>query len=105
LATLIPGVKPGTQMAFINDIFKDWDSKYVVELLYHDRSVTARLHPKQPLSVPEWNQMDYVLAYDQQKLVVLKHPGEVFRIPPASLVTRVFELNQTHESSSPARIP
>lgn len=30
----------------------------------------------------EWGKMDYVLAYDQRKLVVVKRPGEAFLIPP-----------------------
>jgi hypothetical protein len=87
LATILPRVKPGAKIAFYNDIFETWDSKFIAELLYHDRSVTASLNSKTPLSLPQWAEIDYVLAYDQQKLVLLKRPGEAF-MPPREFIKR-----------------
>ena len=81
LETLLPNVKPGTQIAFYNNIFRGWDAKFIAELLYKDRTVTARLNDKAPLSPSEFNKMDYVLAFEQEKLVILKRPGEAFKPP------------------------
>ncbi|MBP1622844.1 MAG: hypothetical protein H6Q07_864 [Acidobacteria bacterium] len=80
LETLLPAVKPGTQMVFYNDIFRDWSAKFIAELLYKDRSVTVRLNEKWPLSPSEWTKADYVLAFDKEnKLLILKRPGEDFK--------------------------
>jgi hypothetical protein len=81
LETLLPEVKPYTQIAFYNDMFEGWDAKCIAELLYKDRTVTARLNEKTPLSLSELNKMDYVLAFKQQKIIILKRPGEVFKPP------------------------
>jgi hypothetical protein len=87
LATLLPKVKPGSQIAFYNDIFPDFSAQYITELLYGDRSVNVRLHGKTPLLCSELNSMDYVLGFEQEKLVLLKRAGEVFR-PPQSAECR-----------------
>jgi hypothetical protein len=81
METLLPKVKPGTQIAFYNNIFRDWDAKFIAELLYKDRSVTAHLNDKTPLSPSEFDKMDYILAFEQEKLVILKRPGQAF-MPP-----------------------
>jgi hypothetical protein len=81
LTALLPKVKPGTQIVFYNDIFQDWDAKFIAELLYKDRSVNVRLNDKTPLSRSELDRADYVLAFEQEKLVILKRPGEDFKPP------------------------
>jgi hypothetical protein len=81
LQTLLPKVKPGTQIAYYDDDCYYWDAKFITELLYHDRSVTVRLHSKTPLSPEEFDRMDYVLNIDHGRLAVLKRPGEHFRAP------------------------
>ena len=81
LAVLLPQVKPGTQIAFYNDIFDMWDSLFITELFYHDHSVTALLHEKTPLSLTDFNKADYVLGYNQEKLVILKRPNQSFVAP------------------------
>jgi hypothetical protein len=82
LKILLPKVKPGAQIAFYNNMFRDWDAKFIAELLYKDRSVTVRLNDKTPLTHSELDKMDYVLAFKEQKVVVLKRPGEAFTPPP-----------------------
>jgi hypothetical protein len=82
LEKLLPSVKPGTRIAFYNDIFRDWDAKFIAGLLYKDRSVSVRLNEKAPLKSAEWDKMDYVLAFEQEKLVILKRPGEILNLPP-----------------------
>jgi len=79
--TLLPTVKPGAQIAFYNEIFEDWDAKFIAELLYKDRSITVHLNDKPALSPSDLDKMDYVLAFEQEKLVILKRPGEAFKPP------------------------
>jgi hypothetical protein len=81
LTALLPKVKPGTRIAFYNSIFQTWDEKFIAELLYKDRSVTVFLNHQTPLSQSELDRMDYVLAFEQEKLVMLKRPGEAFKPP------------------------
>lgn len=83
LQRILPSVEPGSKLAFYNDIFTSWEAKMITELLYKDRSVTVQLHEKLPLGISDFNRMDYVLAFEKDRIVILKHPGEKF-VPPDS---------------------
>jgi hypothetical protein len=76
-STLPPQVKPGTQIAILSKgVLADWDLKFITELLYHDRSVTAWLQTKTPLNDAELAKMDYVLAFKEKHLILVKRPIE-----------------------------
>ena len=84
LGAVLPKVEPGTQSAYFIDLFEGWDLQFITKLFYRDKSVTVLLHSKIPLS-PYWlSQMDYVLAFDKEKLVIIKRPGEAFHAPAFS---------------------
>jgi hypothetical protein len=88
LEAILPRAQPGSRIAFYNDIFEGWDSHFIAELLYHDRSVTTRLNTKTPLTVSQLSEMDYVFAYDKGgNPALLKRPGEPF-IPIREFIKR-----------------
>jgi hypothetical protein len=85
LEAILPQVPPSTKIAFYNDIFEGWDTVFITELLYHDRSVKTKLNAKTPLSRSQLSEMDYVFAYDNKKPMLIKRPGEVF-VPPREIL-------------------
>jgi hypothetical protein len=79
LQTLLPKPGPGARIAFYNDLFDGWDCRFIAELLYKDRSITVHLNQKAPLDEADLGKMDYVLAFQKEKLVIVKRPGEPFK--------------------------
>ena len=76
-STLPPQVKPGTQIAILSKgVLMELDLKFITELLYHDRSVTAWLQTKGPLSDAELAKMQYVFTVKERRMVLLKRPIE-----------------------------
>lgn len=69
-----PTVKPGSRIYLVHGPFRDWDMKFIMELVYHDRSVNVWLGEQAPLRPAEINRMDYVFTFEDGKLKRLKGP-------------------------------
>jgi hypothetical protein len=67
-----PTVKPGSRIYVVRGPFRDWDMKFIMELVYHDRSVNVWLGEKAPLPPAEIDRMDYVFTFEAGKLKRLK---------------------------------
>jgi hypothetical protein len=66
---LLPVVRPGSRIYVARSPFEGWDAKFIIELLYHDRTVTVWLASKGgPLSAEELGRMDYVLDFENHKV-------------------------------------
>jgi len=74
LHTQLPAVPHGSQIAFLNDVFAEYDSLFIAELLYHDRTVHAWLPWKHPLPPGVVASMDVLIRYEGERLVVVKQP-------------------------------
>ncbi len=68
--------EPGSRIYVVRGPFRDWDMKFIFELVYHDRTVNAWLGEKVPLPPEEIRKMDYVVTWEDAKLVRLRGPGE-----------------------------
>lgn len=65
---LQPAVKPGSRIYLVRGPFPDWDMKFIIELVYHDRTVNVWLGEKVPLPPEEIRKMDYVFTWEGDKL-------------------------------------
>lgn len=74
LTPILRDVKPGSKIAFMNNLFDGWNLVFIAELLCHDRSVTAKVNTMTPMSAEELAQEDYIFAFEDNKLVILKRP-------------------------------
>ena len=73
--TVQPTVPHGSRILFVNDVFPMWDTKFIAELTYHDRSVNVWLQHETPLTPAEAARMDYVFKFESGKLVRLPRGG------------------------------
>ncbi len=69
---LQPSVAPGSRIYVVRGPFPDWDLKFIMELVYHDRSVNVWLGEKVPLPPEDIGRMDYVFTFEGEKLVRLR---------------------------------
>lgn len=69
---LQPSVKPGSRIYVVRGPFPDWEMKFIIELVYHDRTVNVWLGEKVPLPPEEIRKMDYVFTWEGDRLVRLK---------------------------------
>jgi hypothetical protein len=69
-----PAVKPGSRIYVAHDPFGTWDMKFIMELVYHDRSVNVWLGEQVPLPPADINRMDYVFTFEDGRLKRLKGP-------------------------------
>jgi hypothetical protein len=67
-----PRVRRGSKIYVVRGPFEGWDMKFILELVYHDRSVSVWLGEKAPLPPDRIEQMDYVFTYEDGKLKRLK---------------------------------
>jgi len=69
-----PTVKPGARIYVFHDPFGTWDMKFIMELVYHDRSVNVWLGDRVPLLRAEIDRMDYVFTFEEGRLKRLRGP-------------------------------
>ncbi len=62
-----PQVPAGSKVCVLADMWDSWDTKFVMELVWGDRSVNVWLTPKTPLTPAEIEGMDYVFTYESGK--------------------------------------
>ena len=67
-----PSVPPGSRIYVVRGPFDGWDMKFIMELVYHDRSVHVWLGEQTPLPPERIEQMDYVFTFENGKLIRLK---------------------------------
>ena len=72
IRALQPAVKPGAQIYVIDDVFEGFDTKFLFELTYHDRSVKVWLARYQKLTPEEVQNMDYIFTFEDGALKRLK---------------------------------
>lgn len=72
IRTIQPRVKPGAAIYVIGDVFQGYDTKFLFELQYHDRSVRVFQDRDFNLSPAEIERMDYVFRYENGRLKKLK---------------------------------
>ncbi len=70
--TMMPKVKPGSRIYVVRDPFGDWEMKFIIDLVYRDRSIAVWLENEVPLPREEVRKMDYVLTFEGDRLVRLK---------------------------------
>jgi hypothetical protein len=68
LRELNPRVKPGSQVAFLNDPFEGWDMSFIAELWFRDKSLQFHLQRKTPLPPEELAKMT-VFDFQDGRLV------------------------------------
>jgi hypothetical protein len=69
---LQPSVKPGATIYVMNDVFDGFDTQFLFELTYHDRSVHVLLDRYAHSTPAEIERMDYVFTFENGKLKRLK---------------------------------
>jgi hypothetical protein len=69
---LQPSVKPGSRIYVVRGPFPDWDMKFIMELVYGDRTVNVWLGEKVPLPPEEIRKMDYVFTFENGTLIRLQ---------------------------------
>jgi hypothetical protein len=74
IRALQPTVRPGSRIYVAHDPFRTFDMKFIMELVYHDRSVNVWLGEQVPLPPAEINRMDYVFTFEDGRLKRLKGP-------------------------------
>lgn len=67
-----PKVKRGAKIYVYNTPPGSWDTKFIMELLYGDRTTTVWLDTQTPLSQSEIDGMDYVFTFENGKLRLLR---------------------------------
>jgi hypothetical protein len=72
IRSLQPSVRPGATIYVINDVFDGYDTQFLFELTYHDRSVHVLLDRYARLKPAEIERMDYVFTFENGKLKRLK---------------------------------
>lgn len=74
---LQPSVPPGSKIYVIRSPFPDWswDMKFILNLIYRDRTVDVRLGDKAPLMPGEIEKMDYIFTFEGEQLKKLKGPS------------------------------
>jgi hypothetical protein len=72
--TMMPKVKPGSRIYVVRTPFPGWETKFIIDLVYRDRSIAVWLESEVPLPQEEIRRMDYVLTFADGKLIVLKRP-------------------------------
>ncbi len=70
--SLQPRIRPGSKVYVLQSPFPGWDMKFIMELVWRDRSVDVMLADKTPLPPSEIERMDYVFSFEDGKLVRLK---------------------------------
>ncbi len=71
---LQPAVEPGSRIYVVRGPSPDWDTKFIIELVYRDRTVNVWLGEKAPLPPADIQRMDYVFTFEGEKLLKLKGP-------------------------------
>lgn len=69
-----PAVRPGSKIYVVHGPSRDWDMKFIMELVYHDRSVNVWLGEQVPLPPADIARMDYVFTFEDGRLKRLKGP-------------------------------
>ncbi len=72
IRSLQPAVKPGARLYVLDDVFDGFDTKYLFELTYRDRSVDVWLAPHGKLTPAEVQRMDYIFTFENGALKRLK---------------------------------
>ena len=67
-----PSVKPGTSIYVMQDVFDGYDTVFLFELTYHDRSVHVQLDRYMHLKPAGIQRMDYVFTFENGRLIRLK---------------------------------
>ena len=73
LRALNPYVKPGTDVAFLNDPFDGWDMTFIAELWFRDKTLRIHLQRKVPLPPEELAKMT-VFDFRDGRLVQVSAP-------------------------------
>jgi hypothetical protein len=73
LRALNPHVKPGTDVAFLNDPFDGWDMLFIAELWFRDKSLRFHLQRKTPMSPEELAKMT-IFDFQNGRLVLVSVP-------------------------------
>jgi hypothetical protein len=74
IQALQPSVKPGSRIYVADDPFDGYDTRFLLELTYHDRSVNVWLGRKFPLPADQIARMDYCFTFEDGKLKRLPRP-------------------------------
>ena len=74
LRALNPHIKSGTQVAFLNDPFDGWDTSFIAELWFRDKSLQFHLQRKTPLPPEELAKMT-VFDFQDGRLVQVTVPA------------------------------
>jgi hypothetical protein len=67
-----PAVRPGARIYVRNDVFPGFDTKYLFELNYRDRSVEVWLEHQSKLTPADLEKMNYIFAFENGALKRLK---------------------------------
>ncbi|MGO9095963.1 MAG: hypothetical protein ACLQGV_12140 [Bryobacteraceae bacterium] len=79
IRSLQPTVQPGAAIYVMNDVFDGYDTQFLFELTYGDRSVHVLLDRYTHLSPAQIERMDYVFAFENGILKRLKGAGAMIR--------------------------
>ena len=72
IRSLQPTVPPGARIYVLDDVFDGFDTKYLLTLTYHDRTVQVWLERHGKPTPAEMEQMDYIFTFDNGTLKRLK---------------------------------
>jgi hypothetical protein len=67
-----PAVRPGARIYVRNDVFPGYDTKYLFELNYRDRSVEVWLEQQAKFAPADLDKMDYIFAFENGALKRVK---------------------------------
>jgi hypothetical protein len=67
-----PAVRPGARIYVRHDVFPGYDTKYLFELNYRDRSVEVWLEQQAQFAPGDLDKMDYIFAFENGALKRLK---------------------------------
>ncbi len=67
-----PAVRSGSKVYVANDVFEGWDTKFIMELVWGDRTVNVWLASQSKLSREEIEGMDYIFTFENGKLKRVK---------------------------------
>jgi len=67
-----PAVRPGARIYVRNDVFPGYDTKYLFELNYRDRSVEVWLEHQSKFAPADLEKMNYIFAFENGALKRLK---------------------------------
>jgi hypothetical protein len=72
----LPRPRPGSRVMILNSPFDGWDAYFIAELVWNDRSMEIRMGDKSPAppSAEELRSFDWVLAFDGNRLRIVRRP-------------------------------